>query len=577
VNEIGRYWPKAAATDVRRWVVANVTGGRVRNLSGRLTGAVVDAVPTSLTLATITGAVVFDGLTVRYLPKMPPVVGVAGTGSFSGRTLGFRVARGKIGGLELVRATVDIPGDRPRVAVDGALRGSLPQAVALLREPGLGLASGIGIAPADVGGTVNARVGLVVPLRGADPRALRPTVSADLHDVSVARLPRGWTLTRGDLVLDLRGTTLRGRGGGRLQDVPVTFTGGGDLSGGSRSLEIRSNVPAAAIGSFGLTQLPGVTGEIGARARYAETRRGGGTLGVDLDLARLEIDSSAPAFRKRAGARGSMTCTLALSGGAVRAVDRLDLRFGGTHVTGQATLSDGGTRWHMVDAHAVLAGPLPGEPPGRVTVRVAPERPRSRLSVTSDDLGAVLDALGTTTDMHRGHFDFAGTVDAGAPGWPLDGHVELKSFTLTRAPILARIATLGSLSGIAGALAGKKGIPFDRLSGDLAQRERVITIRSARASSRSLGIAAAGVVDAGARTLTLDGSLVPAYYGLNQAPARVPIVGSILTGKGGEGVHVIDFQVRGPLSAPSVSVRPSSAAPGAMRDLLRLLEGGPKR
>ena len=64
---------------------------------------------------------------------------------------------------------------------------------------------------------------------------------------------------------------------------------------------------------------------------------------------------------------------------------------------------------------------------------------------------------------------------------------------------------------------------------------------------------------------------MPSYYGLNKLPARVPILGKLMTGTGNEGVLVVDFEVRGSTADPKVSVRSSSLAPGVVRDLLRFL------
>jgi len=582
VDEVSRYWPEEVAADARRWVVGNVRGGHVHSATIRVAGTVDDAVPTSLRLGTLTGSFLYDGLTVRYLPTMSPATGIAGTGTFSERGLSLRVARGTVGRLELVHATVRGPsgqGGRPTMAFDGSVRGALAEAMTLLeQEPSLALSRAIGVAPRDVAGTLTARVALAIPLRGAtDLRAMRPTASATLRDLSVARLPRGWTLTDGDFTVELGGNAVAANGRGRVQGVALTLAGKGDLDGGRRTLEVRGDVGAAGFAAFGLDRLPRFDGEVAVQAQYAATRPGAAKLRFGLDLARIAIDSSAPALRKRAGAPGTARIDLGLSGDAVSTVDHLELDMGGTRMTGSATLSERGTRWQTIDARAVLAAPGVAGPPGRVTVKLGPERSHPRLTVTSDDAGALDGALGANFDMVGGRLLFAGNLDSAAPGWPIDGHLDVRSFTLTRAPILARVASLASLSGIASGLSGSQGIAFDRLSAELAHRGGVITIKSARASGASLGISVRGVVDGAAGTLALEGSLVPAYYGLNEAANRVPLVGRVFTGTRGEGIHVFDFEVRGAIAGPQVSVRPSSAAPGVIRDVLRLLQGRPAR
>ena len=53
------------------------------------------------------------GVTVRYQPSMPPVTGVAGTGTFEGKRWQIHAARGVVGKLALVRGSVAIPGAPP--------------------------------------------------------------------------------------------------------------------------------------------------------------------------------------------------------------------------------------------------------------------------------------------------------------------------------------------------------------------------------------------------------------------------------------------------------------------------------
>jgi hypothetical protein len=179
-------------------------------------------------------------------------------------------------------------------------------------------------------------------------------------------------------------------------------------------------------------------------------------------------------------------------------------------------------------------------------------------------------ALGTRFAVNGGNLRFAGGWDAGASGWPIDGQLDVRKFTLARATILARVTSLVSLSGLTRALSGSGGVAFDRLDAELSHRDDVLTIGNGRATGDSLGLVARGVVDFGNDTVDVAGSLVPAYYGLNRVPARVPVLGQVLTGREKEGIQVFDFTAKGPASHPEVSARPSSVAPGVVRDLFRL-------
>jgi uncharacterized protein YhdP len=546
----------------------------VETATVRLAGTVTDAAPDTFRLDTMAGSLVFDGLAVRYLEPMPSVTRVAGTASFSERGLNLRVARGTVAGLELVRAEVDVSGlqrSPPRLTVDASVRGPLAKAVALLDGPPLGLGHELGIVPADVAGTITARLGLALALgSSADLRSLRPTGSATLHAVSVSRLPGGWTLTGGDLALDLDARAVRVTGGGRLQGVPVTLAWREDLDGGQRSITLGGDVDAAGFGALGLDWLPRFEGRAAVQARYTEARAGAGKLTLDVGLGDITMQLPPLDLQRGVGSPGHASVDLSLSRAGVTAIDRLVLSAGGTRLTGKATLSHDAARWRTVDAGAVFAAPAPARSAGHATLTLRPDGQRSRFTLTSDDAGALLEALGAHVDLEGGHLSFAGTVDQGAPGWPLDGQLDIGACRLTRAPVVARAAALVSLSGIANALS-RGGVALDRLSASIAQRGEVITIRDARATGPSLGLSVRGTVDYGAGTLALDGTLVPEYYGLNRAAHVLPVVGNVLTGSRKEGVQVFDFQARGPLGNPAVSARASSLGPGAVRDLLRLL------
>ena len=127
------------------------------------------------------------------------------------------------------------------------------------------------------------------------------------------------------------------------------------------------------------------------------------------------------------------------------------------------------------------------------------------------------------------------------------------------------------MSGVGNALGGR-GIAVKQLATELHYRTPVLTVTDGTLESSSLGLRLAGTVDTTRATLDLHGSVIPSYYGLNTLAGRVPVLGTVLTGAKKEGFQVFAFAVSGPAAAPKVSVDPaSSLAPGAMRDLLKLL------
>jgi hypothetical protein len=197
-----------------------------------------------------------------------------------------------------------------------------------------------------------------------------------------------------------------------------------------------------------------------------------------------------------------------------------------------------------------------------------PDGTRNRFSFTCDDAGAFFRGIGSYGDAEGGQLTATGTIDLSAAGPPFDASVEVNKFTLTKEPIVTRVAQLKSLSGIAASVRGG-GLYNERIACDLYQRGTVITVKNGVADGPSLAFTMSGTADRATKTLDMRGTLVPAYYGLNTVAGKIPVLGRLLTGVDKQGIQVFDFTARGSMGDPSVTANVSSLAPGVLRDLVR--------
>jgi hypothetical protein len=261
-----------------------------------------------------------------------------------------------------------------------------------------------------------------------------------------------------------------------------------------------------------------------------------------------------------------------MAAGAVTRIDSGSLEGGGLVATGNAARPAGARHWQEARVSAALAGRALGEAPGHVTVSLDGADPGYRFQIASDDAGALFRALELYGDAEGGKLAFAGTADPSAPGQPLSGHLDVERFTLTKAPFLARVATLASLPGISEAVTGGQGIAFEALTAEISRRHGVVTVSNARAVGRSLGLTMDATIDHPAGTASARGTVVPALYGLNRALTRVPIVGRVIDAGRKGGALGVDFTVEGPIADPRVSVHPlESLTPDIVRSLLDVL------
>ncbi len=191
----------------------------------------------------------------------------------------------------------------------------------------------------------------------------------------------------------------------------------------------------------------------------------------------------------------------------------------------------------------------------------------TRLALDTDDAGSLLQAL--TPDNRfaaGGSLSLTADILAEQPVVRMKGQLNIRDVTLRGAPLLARLLTLSSFTGILNTLQGN-GIYFNRIRTDFALSGGTLTLTDGKANGSQVGLTAAGVVDLDAGTLSLSGTVVPAYS-INKFLGSVPIVGRLLRGENGVGAFAVTYSVRGPAANPSVTVNPLSVlVPGFIRDL----------
>ncbi len=152
---------------------------------------------------------------------------------------------------------------------------------------------------------------------------------------------------------------------------------------------------------------------------------------------------------------------------------------------------------------------------------------------------------------------------------PWKGRLTVDDYTVVNAPILARMLTLASLTGILNRLTGK-GIEFRNLDIPFTYFKGKTKIQNAKAIGDALGITADGYLNFSEKTANLKGTIVPDNP-INNVLRQVPIVGKILTGKRGSGIFATNYKYSGRFNDPEILVDPlSTFAPGVLRNLFEL-------
>ncbi len=213
--------------------------------------------------------------------------------------------------------------------------------------------------------------------------------------------------------------------------------------------------------------------------------------------------------------------------------------------------------------------PPPG--PGGASAQAFPGG--QRLQAETTDFGAVLRAFDLMDSIVGGQLSLTGGRPAGATDAPIMARIQTEDFRLVEAPVMARLLTLGSLTGFADTLSGK-GIGFRQMIGDLTIGEGRISTDLLRAYGPAMGLTAEGNVDFAGDRINVRGTIVPSYT-INSVIGKIPLLGDILVGGEGEGVIAFTYTLSGTLQKPEASVNPLSAlAPGFLRGFFKIFSGG---
>ena len=182
-------------------------------------------------------------------------------------------------------------------------------------------------------------------------------------------------------------------------------------------------------------------------------------------------------------------------------------------------------------------------------------------------LGATLSLLDVTDNIVGGRIAITGQVADAAGKRVLRGHVDGDNYNLIRAPGLAKVLSLTSLSAIGSMLAGS-GIPFSTLRGEFALSEDRLTLDNVLAYGEAIGVTGNGLVDLHrtARSAGDDRAGLCAELDARQCADRR----LALAWWRRPGPVRRELPRTGPTADPQISVNPLSAlAPGFLRRLLQ--------
>ncbi len=202
-----------------------------------------------------------------------------------------------------------------------------------------------------------------------------------------------------------------------------------------------------------------------------------------------------------------------------------------------------------------------------IEITFKPDHQEKKFHFRATNISPFLKAFDIVKDVKGGEVLIKGVESLKTPNSPVIGTLKIAEINIIEAPLLARLLSLASFSGITDFLGGK-GLKFNEGYADFEKNQGMIIINKAGMSSTSLGITAKGILNTAKKEINLEGVIVPAYI-FNQLLSYIPIIGQILSGGDAEkGIFSMSYGIKGPTKDPKVSVNPLSVlAPGLLKNM----------
>jgi len=225
------------------------------------------------------------------------------------------------------------------------------------------------------------------------------------------------------------------------------------------------------------------------------------------------------------------------------------------------SMENDGWVWSRIEA---IANIVRGKP---IAVNLTPRDGKRTLTVGADDAGAVLKNLGYYNNIVGGKLALKAEYEDMTPSSRISGQVLIEDFRLVDAPVLARLLSVASITGIPGELAGA-GLSFQQFDVPFTKEAGMVHIKGAKAGGFNLGVTANGTIDTELEILDIKGSVAPLDK-LNSLLGNIPLFGVFFSaGEKGGGVFAADYSMKGSFDDPEISTNPLSAlTPGIFRKI----------
>jgi hypothetical protein len=195
-----------------------------------------------------------------------------------------------------------------------------------------------------------------------------------------------------------------------------------------------------------------------------------------------------------------------------------------------------------------------------------PEAGKRHLHVAAEDAGSFLRSIDVVQNMEFGRLNVDATFESATGFHPIAGTMDIEDIRIKKSPILGKLLQAVSLYGLIEAVS-RPGMAISHLIIPFQYDGETLVLQQARAYNMSLGITAKGYIRYTNDSVSISGTIVPAYF-FNTMLGRLPFIGKLFSPEAGGGLFAARYRLDGPLNNMVFSINPVSAlTPGFLREI----------
>jgi hypothetical protein len=333
-DDVPAYWPPKVAGGARSWISGQVRDGSLQDGAFQI-GLTSGPDFAGLAVVSASGQVQATGLTVTWLPPLPPMTNVQGAIALQGPdAVAITVASAQQGPIVVSKSRMVITGLNAAEqigTIDVNVAGPVVAALALVGHPRLNLLKSVPVPLKATSGTVAAAIALSLPLDAKVTLAqIKVKVHAGIQNLALQNLLLGRSLSDGQLTIDATMANLHLAGSAALATIPTQLTLDADFTNGPptqvlASVTASATADPAALARAGVPTGGLLTGPAQFGLSLKSVRNGRTDIDATVSLPEANLRVSQISWAGGAG-RATARAHLALQGSRIVALDNIDLQ-----------------------------------------------------------------------------------------------------------------------------------------------------------------------------------------------------------------------------------------------------------